>query len=103
MGGGRRGGTCLGANIIVECLAGKLSGRGEPRCTQNRPQLRSPDEIRPGTGASGGEKVASTGRVSSFGGHRQIARFILNLHEATSRFTPVSSRDETDEKAIRRN
>lgn len=41
----RGGGTCLGANIIVECLAGKLSGRGEPWCTQNRPQLRSPDEI----------------------------------------------------------
>lgn len=53
--GGARGGgcTCLGANIIVECLAGKLSGRGEPWCTQNRPQLRSPDEIYTNVGRGG--------------------------------------------------
>lgn len=50
----RGGGTCLGANIIVECLAGKLSGRGEPWCTQNRPQLRSPDEIYTNVGRGGG-------------------------------------------------
>lgn len=61
----REGCTCLGANIIVECLAGKLSGRGEPWCTQNRPQLRSPDEIYTNVGRGGGGE--GVGRVSAAG------------------------------------
>lgn len=70
--GGARGGgcTCLGANIIVKCLAGKLSGRGEPWCTQNRPQLRSPDEIytNVGRGGRGGgwKGVSAAGRTTIF-------------------------------------